>query len=113
MTLLTRGFVLSNAAQLLSLTLLTSTARRGTGAYKWDIAKYVVTELIAAAIALVMRDMAVKGDDLNAEGLTALMWDVVFVTWAVHVGTALVWRKLWWLYAVVSRRAAVHTLDSC
>lgn len=48
-----------------------------------------------------MRDMAAKGEDLNAEGLTALLWDVIFVTWFVHVGTALIWRRLWWLYAVI------------
>lgn len=50
-----------------------------------------------------MRDMASKGEDLQAEGLTALMWDVIFVTWTVHVATALIWRKFWWLYAVVRR----------
>lgn len=87
---------MTNAVQLLYLTVLARRTR------KWDIARYVVTEIIAAGIALLMRDMALKGEDLNAEGLTALMWDVIFVTWAVHVGTALVWKKLWWLYAVVS-----------
>lgn len=106
LTLLTRGFILSNLAQIVSLTLFTSVARRHTSAYKWDILKYVLTEVVAVGIALVMRDMAVKGEDLNAEGLTALMWDVVFVTWAVHVGTAFVWRRLWWLYAVVSGKGS-------
>lgn len=66
-----------------------------------DVVKYVLSETVALAIVLLMRDMAAKGEDLNAEGLTALMWDVVFVTWFVHVGTAFVWRKFWWLYASI------------
>lgn len=103
MTLLLRGFLISNLIQILSFTpILASQRYRHSGAYKWDIFKYILSEGVAAAIGLLMRDMASKGEDLNAEGLTALLWDVVFVTWFVHVGTALVWRRLWWLYAVVS-----------
>ncbi|PWN23806.1 hypothetical protein BCV69DRAFT_10789 [Microstroma glucosiphilum] len=101
LTLLFRGFLITNLLQILSLTLLTPGYRRRSSSYKWDIIKYVLTEAIAAGLGLVMRDMAKKGDDLSAEGLTALMWDVVFVTWAVHVGTALIWRRFWWLYAVI------------
>lgn len=105
LTLLLRGFLLSNLIHILSYTPILASARyRHSGAYKWDVAKYILSEGVALAIGLLMRDMASKGEDLNAEGLTALLWDVVFVTWFVHVGTALVWRRLWWLYAVVSTR---------
>ncbi|CAO1618918.1 unnamed protein product [Parajaminaea phylloscopi] len=91
--LLLLGGLVSNASQLFSLFVF----RHSFG----DVLKYVLSSLVALAITLLLRDMASKGEDLNAEGLTALLWDVVFVTWFVHVGTAFVWRRFWWLYALI------------
>ncbi|CAO1616132.1 unnamed protein product [Jaminaea pallidilutea] len=101
--LLLYGFVITNALQLLLLftPLLSSLRYRRSSTWTWDLVRYVLTEAVAAGIALVMRDMASKGEDLDAQGLTALMWDVVFVTWFIHAGTALIWRRLWWIYAVI------------
>lgn len=105
--LLLYGFVITNALQLLLLftPLLSSLRYRRSSTWTWDLVRYVLTEAVAAGIALVMRDMASKGEDLDAQGLTALMWDVVFVTWFIHAGTALIWRRLWWIYAVVSAKS--------
>ncbi|RKP26931.1 hypothetical protein SYNPS1DRAFT_5628, partial [Syncephalis pseudoplumigaleata] len=40
------------------------------------------------------------GDDLNAPGLTSYMFDVLYVTWFVHVGS-LVWSFVWWFYLAI------------
>ncbi|CAO1629873.1 unnamed protein product [Sympodiomycopsis kandeliae] len=94
MKLLHIGFLISNASQLVSLYFF---RRR-----KYDIVKYVLTEIIALGLYLVLRDMSNKHEDLNQEGgLTALIWDVVFITWIIHVATAFLWRGFWWLYLVI------------
>ena len=45
--------------------------------------------------------MARAGDDLAQAGMTAYMFDIVYLTWFAHVGTALVSPRLWWTYAVI------------
>ena len=72
--------------------------------------------------------MAKKGSDLAAAGLTACvlrplatnqdaddpscryMFDVLYVTWFVHVATALVSPKFWWLYLAVSRAWSILSM---
>ncbi|RUP48319.1 hypothetical protein BC936DRAFT_144716 [Jimgerdemannia flammicorona] len=41
--------------------------------------------------------LAKSGDDINGEGLVAYFFDIIYVTWFVHVTTALISDKLWWL----------------
>ncbi|KAI9366301.1 hypothetical protein BD770DRAFT_405604 [Pilaira anomala] len=45
-----------------------------------------------------------SGEDLNAEGLTAYMFDIIYVTWFVHITTAFISNKFWLAYLVVDRK---------
>ncbi|KAI8883802.1 DUF788-domain-containing protein [Backusella circina FSU 941] len=47
-----------------------------------------------------------SGDDLNAEGLTAYMFDIIYVTWFVHITTAFISNKFWYVYLVIPAYAA-------
>ena len=62
---------------------------------------YGVTELVAVGLAWQLLGIARAGDDLAQAGMTAYMFDVVYLTWFVHVGTALVSARLWRTYAVI------------
>ncbi|KAI9245255.1 hypothetical protein BY458DRAFT_466401 [Sporodiniella umbellata] len=46
------------------------------------------------------------GDDLNSEGLTAYMFDIIYVTWFVHITTAFISNKFWMVYLVIPTYAA-------
>lgn len=39
------------------------------------------------------------------------MFDIIYVTWFVHITTALVWSKFWYTYLAVSsmREQSLHT----
>ena len=63
---------------------------------------YGVTELVAVGLAWQLLGIARAGDDLAQAGMTAYMFDVVYLTWFVHVGTALVSARL----AATKRRPA-------
>ncbi|KAI8580858.1 hypothetical protein K450DRAFT_234905 [Umbelopsis ramanniana AG] len=45
--------------------------------------------------------IASGGDDLNAEGLTAYMFDIIYITWFVHITTAVISSKFWYTYIVI------------
>ncbi|KAI8987107.1 hypothetical protein BDB01DRAFT_784570 [Pilobolus umbonatus] len=47
-----------------------------------------------------------SGQDLNAEGLTAYMFDIIYVTWFVHITTAFISNKFWMVYLVIPAYAA-------
>lgn len=42
------------------------------------------------------------GEDLGAPGVTEWCFDVIYVTWACQVGSALIGESFWWLYLSVS-----------
>ncbi|KAI8344542.1 hypothetical protein BC941DRAFT_408895 [Chlamydoabsidia padenii] len=42
-----------------------------------------------------------SGDDLNAEGLTAYMFDIIYITWFVDITTAFISSKFWYTYLVI------------
>ena len=42
-----------------------------------------------------------SGEDLNMSGITEWCWDIVYVTWACQVGSALLGEWFWWLYLSV------------
>jgi hypothetical protein len=42
-----------------------------------------------------------SGEDLNMPGITEWCWDIVYVTWACQVGSALLGEWFWWLYLSV------------
>ncbi|KAI8060374.1 uncharacterized protein B0P05DRAFT_557862 [Gilbertella persicaria] len=47
-----------------------------------------------------------SGDDLAAEGLTAYMFDIIYITWFVHLTTAFISNKFWYTYIVIPGYAA-------
>lgn len=97
-TTLTYGFLFSNTVHLL----LNFWFWRSPATLHWlPVTAYLVTEAIAAGLGLQLVAMARAGDDLGQSGLTAYMFDVVYITWFVHVTTALISRYFWWTYAVV------------
>lgn len=42
-----------------------------------------------------------SGEDLNMSGITEWCWDIIYVTWACQVGSALLGEWFWWLYLSV------------
>ena len=95
---LTYGFFVSNMIHLL----LGLWVWRPVAPSVWRYAiLYIVTEAIAAGLGWQLVKMAQAGDDLRQSGLTAYMFDIVYITWFVHVTTALISRRFWWTYAVV------------
>ncbi|KAI9312813.1 hypothetical protein BX666DRAFT_2030695 [Dichotomocladium elegans] len=46
------------------------------------------------------------GDDMNAEGLTAYMFDIIYVTWFTQVMVAFVSSKFWYTYLVIPAYAS-------
>ncbi|KAI9278301.1 hypothetical protein BDA99DRAFT_491777 [Phascolomyces articulosus] len=47
-----------------------------------------------------------SGEDMNAEGLTAYMFDIIYVTWFTQVMVALVSYKFWYTFLVIPGYAA-------
>ncbi|KAF9421348.1 hypothetical protein BGZ76_003981, partial [Entomortierella beljakovae] len=45
------------------------------------------------------------GEDLNQEGLIQYAFDIIYVTWFVHVTSAF-WAKMWWSYLTIPAYAA-------
>ncbi|CAG8508734.1 12312_t:CDS:2 [Ambispora gerdemannii] len=41
-----------------------------------------------------------SGEDLNSEGLTAYMFDIIYITWFVHF-VSMFWEAAWWIYLVI------------
>ncbi|UZJ57360.1 hypothetical protein CBS101457_006680 [Exobasidium rhododendri] len=92
--ILTYGFLLTNSIHLLFVFGL---FRKSSGSFG-ALIKYIITEAIAACLAIVLRGMAKQGDDLGQAGLTSYMFDVIYVTWFVHLTTALISAKFWYTY---------------
>lgn len=42
-----------------------------------------------------------SGDDINGEGVVAYFFDIIYVTWFVHVSTALFSDRFWWVMMVI------------
>ncbi|KAF9191159.1 hypothetical protein BGZ50_009593 [Haplosporangium sp. Z 11] len=50
-------------------------------------------------------ELADAGEDLSQEGLVQYAFDIIYVTWFVHVTSAL-WSKMWWFYITIPAYAA-------
>ena len=85
---------------------------------------YVLTTLGSGAVGFALRSigapkydargvLASEGDDLGAAGVTSLMWDAVYLTWAVHVLVALVSRWFWSLYLAIPACASRDGRGGC
>ena len=46
-------------------------------------------------------DLQKSGEDLEAEGLTEFMWDVLYWSWGCIAIVSLLGDKAWWLWAVI------------
>jgi hypothetical protein len=57
------------------------------------------------------KNIVSAGDDLLQEGLTSYMFDVIYVTWMVHTGVALVSDAFWWMYLVIPVFAAYKIIQ--
>ncbi|KOS13334.1 hypothetical protein Malapachy_0256 [Malassezia pachydermatis] len=65
------------------------------------MALYAVSEGVAAALGMQLWTMSRRGEDLSQAGLTAYMFDVIYITWFVHITTALLSRYFWWTFALI------------
>ncbi|KAG0365921.1 hypothetical protein BGZ54_006049 [Gamsiella multidivaricata] len=45
-------------------------------------------------------ELADAGEDLSQEGLIQYAFDIIYVTWFVHVTSAF-WSKMWWFYLAI------------
>jgi hypothetical protein len=43
-----------------------------------------------------------SGEDLNMSGVTEWCWDIIYVTWACQIGSAVLGEWFWWTYLCVS-----------
>ncbi|KAJ9073118.1 hypothetical protein DSO57_1020007 [Entomophthora muscae] len=57
-------------------------------------------QLLALAKPRMVQGKVVGGEDLAAKGLTSFMFDILYVSWFVQIGTTLS-NKFWWFYLVV------------
>ncbi|PKI83375.1 hypothetical protein MVES1_002836 [Malassezia vespertilionis] len=89
------GFLVSNTVFLLIHFAISRSVHWRT------LSAYCLTECIAAVLALQLRSMAHSGADLGQEGLTAYMFDIIYITWFVHITTSLISRHFWWVYAAI------------
>ncbi|GAA6020972.1 hypothetical protein JCM8202_003795 [Rhodotorula sphaerocarpa] len=63
---------------------------------------FAVTEAIAIGLWNQLQAMAKGGQELNgSKGLVSYMFDVLYVTWFIHITTALISAKFWYLYWVI------------
>ncbi|ORY56540.1 hypothetical protein BCR35DRAFT_284110 [Leucosporidium creatinivorum] len=89
------GFAISGAIYLLHLFIFRS-GRTWRRAFLFSF-----TEIIAVVLWQQLEGMAKRTDELAAPGLTSYIFDVIYVTWFVHVATALISTKFWYLYLVI------------
>lgn len=84
---------------------------------------YVLSTLGSGAVGFALRSvgaprydargvLASEGEDLSAPGVTSLMWDAVWLTWAVHGLVALVSRWFWALYLTIPACASDDRCDA-
>ncbi|CAG8505133.1 869_t:CDS:2 [Paraglomus occultum] len=50
------------------------------------------------------------GNDLAAKGLTEYMFDVIYVTWCIHM-LSIVWEGAWWFYLIIPGYAIYKAWD--
>ncbi|PWN98073.1 hypothetical protein FA09DRAFT_329713 [Tilletiopsis washingtonensis] len=91
------GFLVANAVHLL----LVFGLRRRTRATKSAAAAYVGSEMLALGLWWTLVRMARDGDDLGQAGLTAYMFDIIYVTWFVHVSAALFGAWCWYFWLLI------------
>ncbi|GAA5973958.1 hypothetical protein JCM21900_001318 [Sporobolomyces salmonicolor] len=66
------------------------------------LALFGLTEAVAVLLWQQLQGMARRGEALDGRtGLVTYAFDVVYVTWATHVGAALVSVRFWYLYWII------------
>ncbi|GAA5996779.1 Snd2p [Rhodotorula paludigena] len=90
------GFAISGAIYLLHLAVFSS------GRSYRRLFLFAATEAIAIGLWNMMKSMAARGEELNgSKGLVSYMFDVIYITWGVHVAAALLTTKAWYIYWVI------------
>ncbi|KAM0791483.1 hypothetical protein ACM66B_005936 [Microbotryomycetes sp. NB124-2] len=89
------GFLVSNVVYWLHLFLFRS------GRPWRRLLYYTTTEVIAVVLWQQLEGMNRRGEELAQRGLTAYIFDIIYVTWFVHVATAVISTKFWYLYLVI------------
>ncbi|GAA6051056.1 hypothetical protein JCM3770_005476 [Rhodotorula araucariae] len=90
------GFLVAGGIHLLHFLLFTSgrTYRR--------VLLFAASEAVAIGLWNQLKSMAAAGTELDGgKGLVSYAFDIVYVTWFVHVATALVSTQFWKLYWVI------------
>ncbi|POY70432.1 hypothetical protein BMF94_6500 [Rhodotorula taiwanensis] len=86
----------SGGVYLLHLILFSS------GRSKRRLFLFAVTEAIAVGLWNQLKAMAERGEELNgSKGLVSYVFDILYVTWFIHLTTALISAKFWYLYWVI------------
>ncbi|GAA5863205.1 hypothetical protein JCM3774_000810 [Rhodotorula dairenensis] len=63
---------------------------------------FAVTEAIAVGLWNQLQAMARRGEELNgSKGLVSYIFDTLYITWFIHVATALISAKFWYLYWII------------
>ncbi|GAA5917062.1 hypothetical protein JCM6882_001918 [Rhodosporidiobolus microsporus] len=90
------GFLVSGVIYILHLLLFKS------GRSFRRLFLFALTETIAVSLWRWIQAAAAKGEEIGAaKGLTTYMFDVIYVTWFVHVTAALVSARFWLVYWVI------------
>ncbi|GAA6001482.1 hypothetical protein JCM10207_006689 [Rhodosporidiobolus poonsookiae] len=63
---------------------------------------FALTETVAVTLWRWMQGMAARGEEVNgSKGVVAYMFDVIYITWGVHIATALVSAQFWKVYWII------------
>ncbi|GAA5938992.1 uncharacterized protein JCM15063_004388 [Sporobolomyces koalae] len=95
LTILRLGTAVSSVIYLLHLLVFQS------GRTKWRLFLFVSTLTSELSLWQQLEGMAQRGQSLEGKGLVQYMFDLVYITWFVHVTTALVSAKFWYLFWIV------------
>ncbi|GAA5901041.1 Snd2p [Sporobolomyces salmoneus] len=96
LTLLRLGTAVSSIIYILHLFIFSS------GRTKWRIFMFVATLTSELSTWQQLETMASRGQAIfEGKGLIQYMFDLIYITWFVHVATALVWAKFWYLFWVI------------
>ncbi|GAA5975501.1 hypothetical protein JCM11641_004288 [Rhodosporidiobolus odoratus] len=90
------GFLVSGGIYLLHLFIFSS------GRSFRRLFLFVLTETIAVSLWRWMQAMAKRGEEVTgSKAVVAYMFDVIYVTWFVHIATALISGHFWKVYWII------------
>ncbi|GAA6062724.1 hypothetical protein JCM10212_005927 [Sporobolomyces blumeae] len=81
-----------------------------SGRTTFRVFMFVMSETASLSIWQQLEGMAQRGQSLDGKGLVQYMFDIVYVTWATHMTTALISAKFWYLYWIIPLYAGYKLL---